>query len=120
MDNNAVIGIVVVFGMGFIGFLLNIYKQGKEQAELQYRITSEIKEMISTLNITVEKLQNIVEYLAKDIERIENKATSIDKEVDQVNMTVNTLSTIVQQHTLDINELKNKRCVGLQNIKKEN
>lgn len=116
MENNTIIGVFVVFGMTFIGFLLNIYKQGKEQAEAQYKLNSEINITINKLNLSIEKLHSIIEYLSKDIERLQDRATVHGKELDSVNLTINTLSTVQHQLVDRVTILENKRCIGLQNL----
>ena len=117
MDNSTVIGIVVVFLIGFIGFLINIYKQGKEQAETQYKLNNEINATISKLNIAVERLNHTIAYVNKELERLNNRATIHGKELDQVNMQINTLSTVQHQILQRLATLENKTCIGMQHSK---
>lgn len=123
MENNAVIGVVVAFGITFIGFLLNIYKQGKEQAEAQYRTTSELNKTISELRITIEKLNSNLTHTNLEVNRLDERLTVHGKEIDMIDKSQNTLSALYAQQDARISALENrvntlesKRCVALQNI----
>lgn len=88
MDNNTVIGIVVVFGIGFIGFLLNIYKHGKDQAKEFNALAITFNDGIGKLNILVSQLNTTVEFLNKEIEKQSERNTVHGKEIDNIDKIV--------------------------------
>lgn len=97
MDNNAVIGIVVVFGITFIGFLLNIYKHGKDQAKEFNSLANTFNDGISKLNILVSQLNTTVGFLNREIEKQSERNTTHGKEIDSIDKIVTVNSAMLEK-----------------------
>lgn len=112
MDNNTVIGIVVVFLIGFIGFLLNIYRQGKEQAKEFNALAITFNDGISKLNILVSQLNTTVEFLNKEIEKQSERNTIHGKEIDSIDKVVTVNRAMLEKLEDRMDILERKTCAG--------